>query len=351
MLGGCGQQTKVEEKPQEEVKEVFQEEIEEDPEPQISGNILVNQLGYEPYAQKLVVFRGERSELNFEVLDAKSNEVIYSDSILEKEYNEKSEEYTSYGDFSKLTQAGEYYILMGNERSMTFSIEEDIYQSLLKQQLDFFKKDQASQKEEQRALITVDLLLTYTYFSPDDANLLKIAKKEIDYVLNSEKTNSLTIAALAMFAQCYQETDADYSNQCLQKAEEDWKRLEKTGLEELYWPTAQLYKVTGNYAYQEILNQCFDRKIPEKLGKNNQGLYGTLAYLTTTKKTNVEVCTRLMNFLFDEAIDLIEISSKDGYKVALDEHYSTQSGSELVQNARLLTIMNIISNSNFAHRF
>lgn len=345
-LAGCGKQTNIEENPpKEEVVEVMKEVIEEEPEPQISGNILINQIGYEPETQKLVIFRGERKELSFDVLDEKTNKVVYSDSILEKEYNEKSEEYTSYGDFSKLTQTGEYYILVGKERSKTFSIQEGIDQTLLQDQLDFFKHDKTSKNEETRSLIVVDLLLTQEYFDQDNEILHETARKEIDEVLNSDKASGVTVAALAMFAECYQDVDATYSAQCLNKAEEDWKRLDQSLVKELYWPTAQLYKVTGKSVYQQMLQQCFDENVPEELGKSSDGLFGTLAYLTTTKKTNVEICTTLMNALFDQAIDLIELSSKDGYKVALDEHYSTQSGSELVQNARLLTIMNIISKS------
>lgn len=339
-----------------------------------TGNLLVNQIGYESSARKLVIIRNQQSDQVFEVVDADSGLVKLTGIILENEYNEKSDEYTAYGDFSKLKDEGSYYIKVGNTISDTFAISETVYQEMEKTQKQFLQAEQTQIDQADRALIIADDVLTYTYYAElqnaateraetDNESkeekipqILQMAREETEHILKESKLSLTSIAALTMFAGEYQSFDADYSKECLntaiagfaeqkEQAEQSIQADSSELTDDLYWAAAELYKTTGDKTYQSVLNTIFEGDIPKGFGKGAVGYYGTLAYLTTTYKTDVDICTELMEQLFDDAIAIIEDSSKDGYKVSAKDAYPKENSTQMLQNARLLTLMNIISKS------
>lgn len=100
--------------------------------PKSVPNVLVNQIGYEVNSKKIVIFRGEDLGESFELIDAETEEVVYTGEIYGQKYNEKSEEMYSYGSFTEFEKAGKYYIqtaLIG--QSYEFVIDNDIYVNLL----------------------------------------------------------------------------------------------------------------------------------------------------------------------------------------------------------------------------
>ncbi len=330
-----------------------------------TGNLLVNQIGYESSARKLVIIRNSQTDRVFEVVDAESGLVKLTGTILEKEYNEKSKEYTAYGDFSKLKDEGTYYIQAGNAISDTFRISETIYQEMEEMQTKSLQQDQSGISQDDKAFIIADEVLTYTYYadlqkeavneseagdseSQQIPDILQKAKKETESILTEQELSLTSIAALTLFASEYRSFDVAYSKECLDAAIAGFaKQAEQSErVDALYWAAAELYKETGKKEYQAVLNTVFEGDVPKGFGKEAVGYYGTLAYLTTTYKTDVDICTELMEQLFDDAIAIIEDSSKDGYKVASQEDaYPKENASQMLQNARLLTLMNIISKS------
>lgn len=332
------------------------EEIVEEEEALINeGNVLTNSIGYETGAQKLVIFRGDCKTELFEVINGETEEVIYRGTILEKEYNSKSEEYAAYGDFSKVTEAGEYYVRAGEYGiSDTFRISPTLYGELLKEQIAYFKQQTDEHEEADAAIKAADILLSYTYFEslyvePDSEELPEIleeAKKELDILLQSKKKSGLAVAALAMSVDVFAPFDQEYSTECLTRAETDFADLkEEKTVDEMSWAAAELYKLTGKKEYAAVIDYYLERKDPQGFGKTAVGYYGTLAYLTTTHKTDVDTCTRLMEALFNDAIAIVEQSSADGYKISVSDNYKEEDSESLLQNARLLTLMNIISKS------
>ena len=96
--------------------------------PEILPDIMVNQLGYASESNKIAVFRGEMLPDTYDLINAETEEVVYTGDIEQKGYNEMTGENISYGDFTDYTTAGTYYLqadIIG--RSYTFVIEDNPY--------------------------------------------------------------------------------------------------------------------------------------------------------------------------------------------------------------------------------
>ena len=92
--------------------------------------ISINQIGYFPDSQKLAIFKYNAGDL-FEVINTKSNEVVYTGMILDGKDNPETGEINYVGDFSAVTEPGSYRIVsqMG-QSSYKFEIKDDIYSEL-----------------------------------------------------------------------------------------------------------------------------------------------------------------------------------------------------------------------------
>ena len=91
-------------------------------------NIIVDQVGYAVNSNKIAIFRGEILPDTYELVDAETEEIVYTGSIKEKGYNEITGENISYGDFTDFEVPGTYYLqteMIG--QSYSFVISEDPY--------------------------------------------------------------------------------------------------------------------------------------------------------------------------------------------------------------------------------
>ena len=94
----------------------------------VSKNININQIGYEPDAEKVAVFRGNAVVDKFDVVDEAGN-VVYTGDIVGPVRNYLAFEYNWYGDFSEITEPGTYKIVAEEfGDSYTFEIGEGIYE-------------------------------------------------------------------------------------------------------------------------------------------------------------------------------------------------------------------------------
>lgn len=99
-----------------------------------SPNILVNQLGYITESTKVAVFCGKEMPETFQVIQEDTGEAVFTGSLEDRGYNDKTQEYNSYGDFSQVCEPGSYYIeapVIG--RSYSFRIEDDLYDDVFKE--------------------------------------------------------------------------------------------------------------------------------------------------------------------------------------------------------------------------
>ncbi len=96
--------------------------------PESKPSILVNQLGFYPDSVKTVLFIGDNVPESFSVVDAETGAVVYTGEIEEKDSQEGT---VCVGNFSELTETGEYYILCDRiGQSYHFEISDIIYDTL-----------------------------------------------------------------------------------------------------------------------------------------------------------------------------------------------------------------------------
>ncbi len=99
--------------------------------PESLPSILVDQVGYDTYGNKIAVFQGEVLPDTFAVIDAGSGQSVYTGQIEQRGYDENTGVYVSYGDFTALQTAGTYYIeaaVIG--QSYSFGIADNPYEEL-----------------------------------------------------------------------------------------------------------------------------------------------------------------------------------------------------------------------------
>ncbi len=95
-------------------------------------SIVVNQVGYYPDSEKIAVFRDITTETEFSVINADTEEVVYTDALYGETVNTSADETDYYGDFSAITETGTYYITCGElDNSYSFEIRDDVYDGLL----------------------------------------------------------------------------------------------------------------------------------------------------------------------------------------------------------------------------
>lgn len=94
--------------------------------------IITNQVGYRPDSKKTAVFRNINGESEFSVVNADTNQVVYTGELSGEINNTSAGEINRTGDFSAVTEAGKYYIACGDlDNSYIFEIGDSVYSDLL----------------------------------------------------------------------------------------------------------------------------------------------------------------------------------------------------------------------------
>ena len=102
-------------------------------------DIIVDQVGYAENSNKIAVFRGEMLPDTYELIDAETEEIVYTGTVKEKGYNEATGENISYGDFTEFKTPGTYYLqteIIG--QSYPFVIDENPYAGIFEAALKLF---------------------------------------------------------------------------------------------------------------------------------------------------------------------------------------------------------------------
>lgn len=100
--------------------------------------VRINQLGYRVNQPKTCVFPFDAGDV-FDLVDANTNQVVYTSSIMNRKYDEFTDEYTYYGDFTAFNKAGTYYIRSQiGSISLPFNINENPYENVLLAAQKFF---------------------------------------------------------------------------------------------------------------------------------------------------------------------------------------------------------------------
>ncbi len=94
--------------------------------------ILTNQVGYRPDAEKIAVVRNAEGATQFSVVNAETEEVVFTGDLSEGISNTSADEINQTADFSSVTEPGTYYIACdGLDNSYPFEISDSVYDNML----------------------------------------------------------------------------------------------------------------------------------------------------------------------------------------------------------------------------
>ena len=93
--------------------------------------IRIDQVGYQIESTKKAVFCDLVGEKEFSVVNADTEEVVYTGEVYSEKYTKNVNEVNSFGDFSDVKDAGRYYIACGDVKSHVFEIEDALYDELV----------------------------------------------------------------------------------------------------------------------------------------------------------------------------------------------------------------------------
>ena len=95
-------------------------------------DINVNQVGYRPESSKTAVFKNADNAESFSVVNADTNQVVYTGKLSDSKNYSSADQNTKKGDFSAVKDSGKYYISCeGLDNSYTFEIGDNVYKNLI----------------------------------------------------------------------------------------------------------------------------------------------------------------------------------------------------------------------------
>ena len=305
--------------------------------PELTPNILVNQLGYLADSEKKVVFRGDIVSPVFRVINQKTGKTVYEGRVGEPLLDSQSGENYVTGSFSSIKDQGTYYIQMdGLGESYPFQIQSQLYENLMRDvNLEIYKIRFQEKNPEDLLWMMNYILLSYELYPevftdndgtkdsgnqiPDMLDELKVqtevlldqfATAEEDSSQKDRKLEDATlqlqrIAILSKFAYAYKGFDVKYASVCLTAAEKAYQAMKAGDLyqEEEYrasefYAATELYRSIGASKYRDTLLKYF-----ADYGDTDSGgmlrFFGTLTYLDTKYRVNFQICNEQMERIME----------------------------------------------------
>lgn len=342
-----------------------------------NGKIVLSYAGYEPEGSKLAILTGLLEEKEFDVIDQINDEVVYTGSIRYKNI-------TGIIDFSDYSGEGSYYIKTASGVcSDDFNISRDAYRKLLAERISRFGE---TAKDEEKintgnfpyhCLSVTDRLLTQEFFpaaidteAVDDPMIIPrtvlLAKSEVDQLKEMTDENGefkaqysfglseayRYSAVMSLFSYEYERFDKTYAAECLELADTVYKRAEKDYKEasdkdkkeaddKRYWASAQMYKLTGRNDYRSTAED-YAKDPPKGFSKERCGYLGTVAYLTSYNRINLNIGEILITSLMGDINDAVRESFKEEYLVAVKDEPDDKEIEIIYENARLMVLGNYI---------
>lgn len=414
-------------------------------------SIDVNQVGYRTRDTKIATLRKDAISKEFQVIDVKTEEVVFTGTLTDEKETEVVGEKTMTGDFSSVTEPGTYKLRSGDAESVTFVIADNAYDELLKDVVHMFYLQRCGENlladlagdfahpachtgkaqiygtnqtkdvsggwhdagDYGRYVVAgakavADLLLAYEEnpeaFLDDtgtlesekgQADLLDEVKYELCWMLKMQDENSGGVyhkvtcanfpgtvlaqeeseplilapvsncatgdfaAVMAMASRIYEEKDKEFANQCLMAAKRALSYLEEhktdagfsnppdivTGEygdgqcnDELFWALAELYKTTGEKAYQSRLAELGAENMNVAFGWADVAGYGMKTYLSCEEKD--EALADVYRMALSNAADaLCQTIQGDPYRSSIASVYPWGSNMTIANNGMLLCLL------------
>lgn len=322
--------------------------------PRTLPNILVDARGYTAECEKRAAVKGRELPETFRLLDADTGEEVYSGQLEKVTYNEELGLYTAQACFDEYDMEGTYYLecdMVG--QSYRFGIEDAMYTELFRETYSVLME--ACKEHSLTVSDAMALLVAYEWYGevfPDEdgdqiPDVLKTLQSWISYMEESvpeDGNNALYAAFLAKYSYNFQKFDQTYATDCLRRASTVFGQVQKTpGRDaDAFFALTELYRATGLDTYR---NQISDYK---SFFENNGSyleesgyLCGTMTYMSTRQKVDVELCALFMTSLTNRGE---EISKR--YEDMIHPVSARNNGADdLLKNAMELSCANYVLNT------
>lgn len=301
--------------------------------PQQYPGVWVSLGGYDSKGIKEVYFHGRSLPDIFRVMDPATGQCVYTGGMEEKRYDDATDEYNSYGEFTDFTDVGEYYIecdIIG--RSYSFTLQEEHLGKQFEQTVSLIRQQSretlsgADPQTVRELLQQVFLVLLSYEFYPEvyedgDGNqipdILEYMTETVRSIVNlqqSAEPDELTYelaAALAKYSYLYQKYDTKYATETVQLAAGLWQQAEKAGDEVAssdarLLAAAELYRATGQRKYAAEV-EASGSGLAGKAEQGDMTRYDYLAaitYTATKQRVNVDLCSRLIRVVMNRAEEI-----------------------------------------------
>lgn len=308
----------------------------------MSPRVLTDQIGYDAASTKVVLFMGDGFGEAFQIVSAQSGEIVYTGEIVQGNIDKETGERVSFGMFTELTESGDYYIrTSGLGESYPFSISDGLYLGIFRAACLNFQSLWETEDTYQPDMLQKDaeticnLLIAYEYYTgifQDDLgisesgneipDMIDIIRGRIDEIL-ALQTDALTYeqlacyaGILAQFAQDYKSFNAVYASDCLAKAQEAIRILDKqeeTAQDESYYYYAltQTYRASGYAGYHTQIKKI----LREGTVSGEMAFYGNVAYMSSKYTVDIDLCDDIINSLMEDVEVISQMSSQNPYLV------------------------------------
>lgn len=287
--------------------------------PEVFPNILVNQEGYLAKGRKEATVKGKELPKQFRLVNAETEETVYTGFIKDAMYNEELDIYIGNAVFTDFTGEGVFFLECDKiGRSLNFVLDDRMYYDLFQESYGDLMEACRQQTIEMEDLVA--LLTVYEWypeiFTDEDADEIPDVLEEIaKWIALKEESgeqndsDSMYVAVLAKFSYIYQRYDVRYATECLQRASGIFaQRKELAGRDaEKFLALTELYRTSGMSTYR---NQI--RDYTDFFEKNSSFmeevayLYGAMTYMATRQTVDVELCNTFMERLMTRAEEVSE---------------------------------------------
>jgi len=307
--------------------------------PRSTVGILVNQVGYKPKEDKIIIFRGKEIPDTFTIISVSDGKRVY-------EGNVEEEDGIGYGDFTEFEQEGLYRIYcdkLGN--SYSFEIKENLYTEWSET---YFNIVRVSFRDDNISMEKTLAMLLFSYeLSPDvflenapdsegilDArlklsyeiteNLLKRQQDDGNIAGNNIDETLLFAGCMTKFSYLYQQYDNQYAGQCLKAADQAWRKAKADIISQpdaeydstyVFFAASELFRKTGAYQYHSEAKAYMQQYEKFEL-ENDIQLVGLMTYLSTKRRVDISLCNKIMKQIMTVSEDISRKSKDSPYMVS-----------------------------------
>lgn len=366
------------------------------------GRIMTGAAGYEKNGTKKALIECDGTDTDFAVIDMDTGEEAAGGRI---RYEEKQPaDGKAYGicNFSDLNKEGSFYIRTDSGIcSGEFAIKEGLYKELLRENTQVSGKtgsgsDDITENNIRKCFLDItDTVLSREFFGSRDGKgnenkdnknkkkskkdknrdesvisvpesiasaklqvdaLQKLVNEDgvLDKSLNEDTGTCYQYSAvMSLFAYEYEQYDREYADVCRKLSAEAFKRAEETyekaskedkeaSDDKRFWAAAQLYKLTGEAGYKKAAESYADDP-PAGFSEDRSGYLGTIAYLTSYNRIDLNVGEAFITELMEDINRVIKRESVDAFLTDPEEDREAEHVCEAYEAARLMVLGNYIT--------